>query len=574
MRNSNFHIASPPDFVGAGLAPAQDITHPIDKTNASKSNFCKGTARHAPTIAIAGILFIVLFALAAMAQADSTKVDTVFVKDTVTVKVADDVDDDGNDAALIEAATTINHRYDDTKRIIYWALAIFGIVITLTIGYSINRGIEISRQLQLAKEAKEQSEKARQNAEADFKIYDDKFKEIEKSIKENVIIANVALDKIEKLENAIRDLYSQVEEATKEAKTKAEDAETSANISKAYGLYSRGTTLLKETKYNEAIDYFTKAIKDFGKDNPIAAEAYSNRGIAKRYKGDYDGAIADYNKAIELFTDNNDKARTCNNRGISKSEKGDYDGAIEDYTRAIELKPDFAAAYINRGNAKDDKGDYDGAIEDYTRAIELNPDYAKAYNNRGNAKNDKGDHDGAIADYNKAIELKPDYANAYNNRGIAKDELKDYDGAIADYSKAIELYTDDNDKVEVYGSRAGAYLKLAYKKGIKPGDHELHRKAKEDAQTAFDLSKGERDLYNLACAEARLLELEDAFKHLRKAIEKEKITKEHVCKDDDWAHIRNNADENISNEFKRIVGECTEEPEQPDNNNQPTENEE
>jgi len=49
------------------------------RSPSSTSICCKGTARRAPTIAIAGILFILMFALAAEAgaqPADSTKVDT------------------------------------------------------------------------------------------------------------------------------------------------------------------------------------------------------------------------------------------------------------------------------------------------------------------------------------------------------------------------------------------------------------------------------------------------------------------------------------------------------------------
>ncbi len=78
-------------------------------------------------------------------------------------------------------------------------------------------------------------------------------------------------------------------------------------------------------------------------------DAYYNRGAAKIEKGDLDGAIADYNRAIEL---NPKDARAYNNRGIAKRAKGDLDGAIADYNRAIELDPKLAIAYNNRGNAE------------------------------------------------------------------------------------------------------------------------------------------------------------------------------------------------------------------------------
>src|SRR5271165_2914688 len=49
--------------------------------------------------------------------------------------------------------------------------------------------------------------------------------------------------------------------------------------------------------------------------------------------------------AIELKPD----AAAYYNRGNAKRAKGDSDGAITDYSKAIELKPDFAEAYSNRG---------------------------------------------------------------------------------------------------------------------------------------------------------------------------------------------------------------------------------
>src|SRR5208283_2227106 len=66
-------------------------------------------------------------------------------------------------------------------------------------------------------------------------------------------------------------------------------------------------------------------------------------------------------------------------RGSAKGIKGDWDGAIADYTKAIDLKPDFAIAYCSRGSAEAMKGEWDGAIADYTKALKLKPDLAEAY---------------------------------------------------------------------------------------------------------------------------------------------------------------------------------------------------
>lgn len=93
------------------------------------------------------------------------------------------------------------------------------------------------------------------------------------------------------------------------------------------------------------------------------------------------------------------------NRGIARSKKGDLDGAIADYDKAIALKPDYAYAYNNRGNARGKKGDDDGAIADFTKAISLIPNFGAAYANRGLAELSKGLEAEAEQDFKKAIEL-------------------------------------------------------------------------------------------------------------------------------------------------------------------------
>jgi tetratricopeptide (TPR) repeat protein len=127
---------------------------------------------------------------------------------------------------------------------------------------------------------------------------------------------------------------------------------------------------------------------------------------------------------------------------MQKYRQGDFQGALADYNRAIKNNPQSANAYYNRGLLKADKlQDYPGALSDYNRAIKLKPNYDAAYNNRGNLKADKlQDYPGALSDYNRAIKLKPRNANSYYNRGILKyTYLKDATGGIADLQQAAKL---------------------------------------------------------------------------------------------------------------------------------------
>ena len=184
--------------------------------------------------------------------------------------------------------------------------------------------------------------------------------------------------------------------------------------------------------YDGAIADYTKAILL----NPKSSEAYSNRGDAKLFKTDYDGALADGNQAIALDPKS---AAAYSVRGQAKSAKSDYDGAIADFDQAISLSP--SSQYLtHRALAKKSKRDLDGAIADFTKAIELGySDPDTLYQWRGDVKRMKNDLDGAIEDYTQAIALKPANAFYYHYRGESEEQKRAYHDAMADYSKEIEL---------------------------------------------------------------------------------------------------------------------------------------
>ena len=58
-------------------------------------------------------------------------------------------------------------------------------------------------------------------------------------------------------------------------------------------------------------------------------------------------------------------------RGIAYATKRDFDRAIADYTKAIEIDPEHVGAYNDRGLAYTNKSDYQRAIADVTKAVEL-----------------------------------------------------------------------------------------------------------------------------------------------------------------------------------------------------------
>jgi tetratricopeptide (TPR) repeat protein len=169
-------------------------------------------------------------------------------------------------------------------------------------------------------------------------------------------------------------------------------------------------------------------------------------------------------------------------RGRTKQDNGDCMGAIADFDKAIEIDPRHARYYFRRGGAKESNGDLGGAISDYTKAIEIHPQYAFAYHSRAGAKWIISDLEGALKDYDEAIEILPRYPGFYNNRGRAKQANGDLHGAIADYKTAIEIDPEGIDAVYhadvaiAYALRGLAYLSQA-----------RDREAQEDFTRCIDI---------------------------------------------------------------------------------------
>ena len=141
------------------------------------------------------------------------------------------------------------------------------------------------------------------------------------------------------------------------------------------------------------------------------------------------------------------------NRGLAKAEQGDYDGALADCDEAIEQNPNDADAYLLRGLVKTDLEDYRGAVTDLNQAVGLDRNVVTTNlprNPRAYVALRSGlllglvgiatkDFAGAISNLNTAIERDPDYARAYEIRAVAKFGLGDLAGAATDVERSRDL---------------------------------------------------------------------------------------------------------------------------------------
>ncbi|HEY6285729.1 MAG TPA: tetratricopeptide repeat protein, partial [Ktedonobacteraceae bacterium] len=190
----------------------------------------------------------------------------------------------------------------------------------------------------------------------------------------------------------------------------------------------------------KAMEWFERALSRLDKEIELreaAAEACYEVGKGLGQERKYTESIRFLNRAIEL---NSDYTWAYIVRGLTYYEDlKEYQRAIADYNRAIELDPSNAAGYNNRGLVYDNLKQYDQAIADYDRSIELEPFRVGAYYNRGIAYRDLKEYQRAIADYNRAIELDHTYVQAYYSRGYAYLLLKNVPQAKNNYTQSYEL---------------------------------------------------------------------------------------------------------------------------------------
>jgi tetratricopeptide (TPR) repeat protein len=150
---------------------------------------------------------------------------------------------------------------------------------------------------------------------------------------------------------------------------------------------------------------------------------------------------------------------------IRKQRESDYQGAIADLDRAISLAPQNSRLYVIRGQAKEriinSKDSFAEARADYNQAIAIDPRNAEAYYHR--ARINFGDNKSKIADLNRAIAIAPNYAFAYDARASAKSESKDFQGTLADINQYIALVPDAGSWT--YHRRAQVKLAMGQKNG-------------------------------------------------------------------------------------------------------------
>ncbi len=123
--------------------------------------------------------------------------------------------------------------------------------------------------------------------------------------------------------------------------------------------------------------------------------------------------------------------------GALRFKRGDVDGAIVEYRRALKLRPDFVYARGELGNFLAGKGRLAAAAAQYRKAIAGRPDAAEDESNLANVLLSMGNTAAARRHLERALAIRPDFAEAHNNLGIVLAQSGHMDDAIVHFRAAV-----------------------------------------------------------------------------------------------------------------------------------------
>lgn len=157
------------------------------------------------------------------------------------------------------------------------------------------------------------------------------------------------------------------------------------------------------------------AIADFGKAievDPVETTAYRLRAIVYDQKGEVENAIADFGEIIRLARASDPPYylwQAYTQRASLHMKKGNFEFAIEDLTRSLDLNhdDDDPDTYHLRAWAFFRLNHTDQALSDAERSLELRPNRPATVSLRGRIFEALGLREEAIADFRRALSRDP-----------------------------------------------------------------------------------------------------------------------------------------------------------------------
>ena len=231
--------------------------------------------------------------------------------------------------------------------------------------------------------------------------------------------------------------------------------------------------------YDKAIDFFTKQINNYIATSSewAATKTYRNRGFVYLNKNDFQNAMADFNKAVEMTKSKYIDFKNAKWSGTDKEETlrsylariayfmriGDLESAINDAQTTIEIDPTGPTPYYVLANIYNDSKLINNskfkALNNILLAISyLKPQYIEGMPKKGYVKGairktkyvyNYQKYDFPYGSTSYYLDNTINLGGLYEFRASIYKDLGEYKLACEDYYKAIDLNYNKNEKIRI-----------------------------------------------------------------------------------------------------------------------------
>jgi tetratricopeptide (TPR) repeat protein len=195
-------------------------------------------------------------------------------------------------------------------------------------------------------------------------------------------------------------------------------------------------------------------------ESPRRAAWIHQLGILAEVRGDYDEAVRQYQRSLDISERLGDQAGQTggyHQLGMLAHERGDYDEAARQYQRSLDIserlgdQAGLARSYGQLGRLAHERGDYDEAARQYRRSQDISErlgnqaDLAIGYHQLGILAQDRGDYDEATRQYQRSMDIserlgdQAGMARSYHQLGMLAQDRGDYDEAARQYHRSLEI---------------------------------------------------------------------------------------------------------------------------------------
>jgi len=293
-----------------------------------------------------------------------------------------------------------------------------------------------------------------------------------------------------------------------------------------------GDAYLQQGRLDEAIRQFRYALDI----KPLYSDAHNNLALALARQGDLTGAVRHYREALRM--EPNQALWHCNLAAVL-NKQGNAEESRAQYEQALALDADLPEAHNGLGSLLLRVGQVDAATAHFRQTLAVSPNDAVAWNGLGTILFREGENGEALRHFIKAVEFDPQSAQAHANLAVVYARDGNAARAIEHMSAAVRLEpTNVQNRFRLgqlqlrHGDPSEAVAHIAAYVQTDPEDVAarydlalaMSLSGRDEAARVFeevlrlDPSHGDA-WYNLGILCARQGRLEEAQRHLEKAVE-------------------------------------------------------